>query len=278
MLAVAIFASCSGRPSDVLSDSEMEDLLTDLQLAGAYSNRNVAYSSDTMRMMLVNYVLDKHGVSQEQLDSTLSWYARNMDDYDKVLDKVDKRLAALQKSSASGVEDLNSDNLWPYLPHVIVTEEGRNNGMSFNISSSDIETGGVVRWEMRFTPTPRLSVLLGVEYDNGKKEYVEKLVMGNKKLALELQTDSSLSVNRVFGNLAVVDSNNLPVWVDSISVIALPLTRVTYYRRNNGVRTYEKPERKQEKKDTTNTTDSLKNIGSTRVSTTTFSESITGDR
>lgn len=263
-MMASLLVSCNRRPPKVLSDGEMEDLLVDIEIAGAYSSRNVEYSSDSMRLVLVNSVLEKHGVTREQLDSTMSWYGRNMDVYDKVMDKVDRRIASLQKSSASGADDLSGDNLWPYMKHVLVSEEGDYNGLSFSLNSPEVETGGVVLWQMRFTPTPRLSALLGVEYDNGKKEYVEKLISGAKKVELELQTDTSLNVRRVFGNVSVIESASLPLWVDSISIKAIPLVKENYYKRYGGVKSYEGPKLKVKEPIRDGATDSITGAG-TRI-------------
>ena len=86
-----LFASgCVKRPSKVLSDDEMASLVADLEIAEGYVQTQTLGDRDGDR--LVEYVIEKHGVSREEFDSTMAWYGRNVDVYYDIIPKVEQQL------------------------------------------------------------------------------------------------------------------------------------------------------------------------------------------
>lgn len=86
---VLIFPGCHRHPEGILSDSEMEELMVDLILAEAYGQNSASSElPDSVRSKLGEGVLIRHGIDQQTLDSTYSWYARNLDDYYKLYARV----------------------------------------------------------------------------------------------------------------------------------------------------------------------------------------------
>ena len=78
------------RPSKVLSDDEMASLVADLEIAEGYVQTQTLGDRDGDR--LVEYVIEKHGVSREEFDSTMAWYGRNVDVYYDIIPKVEQQL------------------------------------------------------------------------------------------------------------------------------------------------------------------------------------------
>ena len=88
-LLVLSLTSCDKTPRGVLSVNDMAELIVDLQLADAYiESHSSDYESDSSKLVMKQSVLKKHGVSREQYDTSLVWYAHNMDDYIKAHDKA----------------------------------------------------------------------------------------------------------------------------------------------------------------------------------------------
>jgi hypothetical protein len=85
-----IFAACSTRPSYVLSDKEMENILYDLYLADAVKEDNhLVFSSDSARRQdLTDEVFRKYKTTEQQFDTSLLWYAGNLERYEKIIDRV----------------------------------------------------------------------------------------------------------------------------------------------------------------------------------------------
>lgn len=71
----------------------MENLLFDLYMAEVQVQNNYAFfSTDSLRpQRLMDYVLEKHGVTEAALDTSLSWYASNLEKYQKINERIQKR-------------------------------------------------------------------------------------------------------------------------------------------------------------------------------------------
>ncbi len=94
LLALSL-VSCDKTPHGVLSVNDMADLIVDLQLADAYIDTHAAeYATDSSKLVLKQSVFKKHGITSQDYDSSMVWYAHNMEDYTKAHDKA---VAILQK-------------------------------------------------------------------------------------------------------------------------------------------------------------------------------------
>ena len=103
ILAVSML-SCDKTPRGVLSVNDMADLIVDLELADSYiENKYNDFPSDSSKQVLRQSVFMKHGITQKDYDSSLVWYAHNMEDYikayDKAVGKLKNKYEKLQKSS-----------------------------------------------------------------------------------------------------------------------------------------------------------------------------------
>ena len=83
------------RPRGVLSNREMRNVLYDLHRAdGAIQVAGYNYSHDQEVAGYYKNVLDKHGITQAQFDSSLVWYTDNPQIFNKIYPKVIERLEA----------------------------------------------------------------------------------------------------------------------------------------------------------------------------------------
>ena len=83
------------RPRGVLSNREMRNVLYDLHRAdGAIQVAGYNYSHDQEVAGYYKNVLDKHGITQAQFDSSLVWYTNNPQIFNKIYPKVMERLEA----------------------------------------------------------------------------------------------------------------------------------------------------------------------------------------
>lgn len=246
IIALGLLTSCINRPDKVLSDKEMAPVVADLQLAEAYAQSHTGMNG-TKREELVEYVLQKHGVTREEFDSTMSWYGRNIDDYQKLYALVDKELVKSSKrlNGASGGASGSTD-LWPYRRMALISEKSQTNALDFSILSPYVEKGDRLKFSLRMRMPVKSTVLLGVEYDNGSMEYTRQDAGSKRKVEISLQTDSSFTVKRIFGNLLVADSRDLPLWIDSIYMNTAPYDSLEYYRIHSQ-RVYRGPQKRPKK-------------------------------
>ncbi len=95
VIACVLLAVVGCRPRGVLSNHEMREVLYDLHRAdGAIQVAGYNYSHDQEVAGYYKNVLDKHGITQAQFDSSLVWYTDNPQIFNKIYPKVIERLEA----------------------------------------------------------------------------------------------------------------------------------------------------------------------------------------
>lgn len=100
---------------DALSRDKMVEVLHDIQLAEAiYQNKYNDFRDKEQKDALIQGILNKHGITQAELDSSLVWYADNAEIYMKVNDSVISSLKTevehLSKTFSRGLGASNVNN------------------------------------------------------------------------------------------------------------------------------------------------------------------------
>lgn len=226
IFAVGVVA-CNDRPDDVLSESETVDLLADLQIADAYVQMRGPNGRDVSPDQVTNGVLLAHNVTKEQLEATMAYYGKNIDDYSRLLEKVYKKIDQ-KKIKLTGIEkgETEGNDIWPYSPFAYIGSNSANSGLKFSFGAEGITPGENLEWKMRVHEGNVMDMLFGVEYDNGSSSIVKKS-SGTRSVSLTLQTDTALKPVRVFGYMNV-DHFSTPVWVDSIALVRTPFDSLQY--------------------------------------------------
>lgn len=239
ILVSGVIFSCSRRPSNVLSEKKMVNLLVDMELAESYVNTQGS-SSFQARIDLGEKVLAAHGVSEESLDTTLAWYGRNMDEYSALYEKVDKELEKRRKkyTEIPGEIIKNSDNLWPYPDHLILSPMSGFDSFIFSFNNPGIEKGDKIDFSFFLPNSVGLKTTIGVEYEEGKGEAISSNLSSKKKIELEFQTDTLLTVARIFGVMQVKDLKSLPLYIDSISFKTEPFDSLTYRTKRRSIKSF----------------------------------------
>lgn len=260
MLSALLFCGCSKRPKGVLSEKKMVSLMADMQLAEAYSNTvGMSRYGSVSRETIGKGVLSAHGVTQEEVDSTLAWYGRNMDEYAGLYEKVDREITYRRKKlmkEEGFKDDINSaDMLWPYQTHGVLSSLGNTDAWILSLDSPELERGDVLEWSMRMSESSAFAGVLGVEYADGTSDAISQMFSGKQKYEMRLQTDTGKMVSRVYGSLRLKEPGQKPIFADSIMLRRLPFDSLEYHKhrslRHYGVPTRIKP--KVEKKDTIST-------------------------
>lgn len=219
--------SCSDRPSNVLKEDKMVDLLVDMELAEAYVNTQAFSSQD--KEGIGKQVLEAHGVSEETLDTTLAWYGRNMDEYTELFTKVDAEIEKRKEKYVDHMEvNKESDNLWPYSSHMLISPLSGYEAFVFSLTNPDIEKGEKIKLSFSLPNPTGMKGTLGVEYTDGYGESVVTSFTNKRKVEIELQTDSSKQISRLFGVMNLKDKNAVPLYIDSISINKESLDSLTY--------------------------------------------------
>lgn len=216
----------------VQSDDKMASVVADMTLAEA-SLSSMTNGNQSDREALKEYVLEMHGLTQEEYDSTMMWYARNQDDYYEFCDKVVKELRRKRaKVKGASLTDAVVNDLWPYARMAVISPLGAKNGFDFSVPTVDVKSGERVRLKLRFNYSADGKALFGVEYDNGSQDYITSTIKANR-IEMTVQTDTARTVKRIFGNLALSDGTTRTLWMDSISLSSMPFDSTEYYRMNS---------------------------------------------
>ena len=105
LIIVGLAVSCNRAPDGVIPESTMEDLIVDLEMADAYIDSHWdQFPNDSSRLVLKQSIFMKHDVTPELYDTSLVWYARNMDVYLKVYDNVIERLKNMSEDASKETE------------------------------------------------------------------------------------------------------------------------------------------------------------------------------
>lgn len=235
-------SACIQRPKGVKSERQMIPVVTDMTLADTYL-RTVGGNSPEQREAMMDYVLKKHGMTRAEYDSTMVWYARNVDEYYELTDKVNKELAKKQrKMKGVSVDEMQAGDLWPYPRFAVMSPLGAYDGFNFSIPTADIEKGERLKLKMRFNGAVEGDAILGVEYENGVSNFQTSSLRGSR-LEMNLQTDTALKVKRIFLNMVTENELKRTILADSISLAALPFDSVQYYQIHS-LRRYAPPTRR----------------------------------
>ena len=230
---------CEKRPSEVLPEDKMVDLMVDMELAESYNSVRPV-PSNKERLELGKSVLALHGVSEATIDTTLAWYGRNMDEYAALFEKIDKEINKRkeQYTDVPGKNNTRVENLWPYSEHLVISPLSGYEYFSFSIPKPEIRKGDNLEMSLYLPNSAALKGTFGVEYQDGGGEAVVTNFSSKHKLEMSLQTDSTNTVARLFGFIQLKDSNDLPLYIDSLFIKAMPFDSIDYRSKRRLQKTF----------------------------------------
>ena len=130
VLLAAIVASCSSTPDNVLSKSDMADLLVDINIGESVTEMNFReYDNDSVKKVLRQSILSAHGVTSEEYDRSIEWYGHNIEKYQEVYEEVIHRLEKrIAEEKVNGNRDDGQQAVVP-----VVAEQSSFEGDSIDV-------------------------------------------------------------------------------------------------------------------------------------------------
>jgi hypothetical protein len=155
VIAYVLFIAISGilvfscnRPKEVLSKKEMEKLMYDIYIAEAMIENDYAtFDTPEKKEAFMQQVFRKHGVTEAQWDTSLSWYADHIDIYLKINDSIKARILREQKNIEQQItqqysrdQEKQRKNQSPsYIPPIYnFAMMGSKSGFSFALNETEI--------------------------------------------------------------------------------------------------------------------------------------------
>lgn len=212
-----VVAACSVKaPKGVLNEKQMEDVLVDYHIAKALSEElsgNTAYE----QALYVDYVYNKHHITEAQFDSSVVFYTRQIDEFTKIYEKVNRRLQGQQDNlnhlialrSKKPQKSMAGDsiNLWYQQQMFLVSSVELHNKVVFNIPSDEnFKEKDTIRLSARFRFMPfirstKAVVTMQLVFKNDSVLKETKQVVKNGEQTITLQGDSLGELREIRGTI-----------------------------------------------------------------------------
>lgn len=265
LLALSLMA-CDRAPRGVISKSDMADLIVDLQVAEAYiDSHHNEFPNDSSKQVLKQSIFKKHGITSEDYDSSLVWYAHNMEDYvkayDQALGKLKERYDKLAKdngkegpqrlesgevgSPANGMTPVpgakhphiakvgakgDTADLWQGNRSYMLTQGARHGFIPFDFVP-DAEKQAGDRYQLAYKLTRggnEFKASLNVDYTDGTTAQISRGSTNDGWVTIDIQSDTARQVRRVYGYVSYNMHRGSSAYVDSIMLLRTHLNKSNY--------------------------------------------------
>lgn len=258
-----IALSCRRTPSGVISPDDMSKLLADMHVAESVVDLSQSeYQSDSMKRVLKESVLERHGVTQAEFDTSLVWYGHNLDLYIKVYDNVIEQLEKRNRELGTAIVQSaitmagDSVDVWPGLRYATFDNRSMSRYVTFDIERDDNwQRGDIYTWRLKLLDNDNLNVNWNIvaEYDDGEMECLSASSANSDWNEVIFAGDSTKVPARIKGYVEVKPARvysmaereqTTPTRVRAISIDSLSLIRKRLnpdsYRYHTRVRNHRK--------------------------------------
>lgn len=232
MVVALMAAACNGTPSGVLKPDKMRRLLVDLHKGDAVVESNRAlYNDDSLRRVFKQSVLQKHGVTPEELDSSMMWYGNHLDKYIEIYDGViadleeqvadAQKLGIKQTEPARMVVDGDSVNIWPGIIGRRFAPAMASDYITFALTSDrNWERGDSYLLRLKSIANNRpVDINIAADYTDGTTEYISRSLSGEGWKDLRLSLDSTKVAVNIYGAIHYAPAPGEVAYIDSISLV-----------------------------------------------------------
>ncbi len=147
-----LFMISCGKPSWVLSEKQMEDVLFDVHIAESVISENYQeFKTDEEKQKLFESIYNRHGITRAELDTSLFWYGRHLDKLDKIYQRLEERYTVESGTLSARIEreaklkempDLNYACFWEDQPvHLLSSYSSNENKLRLNLDTVELFNG-----------------------------------------------------------------------------------------------------------------------------------------
>jgi len=216
MLLLCLSACNVRRPEMVLTNSEMADVLYDYHMSKSMSKEVGAYT-DNEKQAYLDFVYQKHGITQEIFDSSLSWFSRNPEDmmkvYDLVFSRMEKendyvkRRISERDNLVTVSKDGDTVNLWTDRKMLRMSHRPFENLLTFKLTADDYyRKNDTLRWNINYhfiNGAPEADdaavMVMQVWYDRDSIVAEQRIVREDGEQTITLQSDKLGALKTVQG-------------------------------------------------------------------------------
>lgn len=232
-MVILACTSCSRTPGYVISEDRMAELMADIYLGDAVVESEYrTFNNDSLRKVLMQSIYAKHGVTAEQIDTSLYWYGHNIKEYMEVsklteellqarIDEAEKaggrsdrapRRTSLDGDSVDVWNGLRTRRNYPGLPSDFIT---------FNITNDkNWERGDRYRlWVKGLNTRRTVTLTMAVDYNDGTTEYSWFTGPAEGLNNLLLVLDSAKIASSLYGAIHYSPVGDEISYLDSIRLV-----------------------------------------------------------
>jgi len=200
-------ASCtSSRPSYVLDDDDMEDLLYDIHRAHFIQQQSENGEEGPMQYALFMSVLKKHKVTQAEWDSSMVYYTRHADEmegiYSNLIDRLDNETSAM---GAGMSEASDSSDIWKADRHILLTPDDLNATYQWKIDADTLVNAGE-KLKIRFlslflnqNADRRATALISIRLNNDSVIVRQQILTQTAYYNIEISDDDNKGIKSISG-------------------------------------------------------------------------------
>lgn len=213
-----VLISCDNRPKDVLSKAKLEAVLYDYHIAQGLIDQLPSDQRQDKSQDYINAVLQKHGITQAQFDTTIVYYNRHPKDLHKIYANLQERYTAINQElqlvngnstfTAIFAEGGDTTNLWQGNKLLVLRNNPPLNIESFSIPA-DTNFHHNDQFILSFTPiifksSPDdrdISIYAGISimYANGKHIGTTRQIANNTQQQFSIKAADDQDIKQVTG-------------------------------------------------------------------------------
>lgn len=241
-LSAALIA-CDRTPGYVIKQDEMVELLTDIHKGESVIELNRSkYPGDSMRKVMKQSIFERHGVTQQQFDTSLVWYGHNIEKYievyDKVIEKLEDEIKVADVSTDGSRVQMavvgDSVDAWGDVRHRQFAYGEPSDVMKFSMRRDENwEKGDVYTW--RFYVRKRISPMtwtLAADYTDGSTDYAYGAVASEGWQEVKFVTDTAKVISNLYGTVMMQPTRLESAYIDSITLVRTRHKPAEYFRSN----------------------------------------------
>lgn len=221
-------------PGGIIPPEKMEKVLYDYHLSVSMTN-NLEYSEYYKKKSYNDYVFQKHGVTEEEFDSSMVWYTRHVDELTTIYSNLSERFkkdkqridAVLEAREATDFVSLPGDTVeaWPYRKLYWLASTPLNNLVTFTIEpDTNYHPKDAFLWKANYTflAEGKAAMAFNILYDNDSVIGQSKLIASSGMDSLYLYTDSAYNIKSINAFIYLMPDSS---GISSMLVNELSLTK-----------------------------------------------------
>ena len=252
-LVVVFIIGCDKAPDGIIKESTMVDLMTEMhKMETIIEMHPELFPSDSSKRLIKQSLFKKYDITQAEYDTSLIWYAQNIETYEKVYKKVVKNLQEEQAElaeemnkgrnlSGRGNERPGSHKMYPASgdtadlwlnDRTYMLTSGLNMGyINFEIApDKEHKLGDHYSLNMKLLGFDNNFVLvLATEYKDGSISFSSRNAVTTGWINIDLQSDKNRQVRRIYGyiNYQMRGGSSI-AFIDSVALVRTHLNLNTY--------------------------------------------------